>query len=208
METRIGQNETAIKSSSSGKTWIPLRNCWLMRVNRSYTRLTIDTMQKWTIPQSTKCWQSSTQCHFCLFLWYKCTKCGRQHIVWSERHTQIGRLTRRFVIHGLANSWICEIVDLVKLVKAWKSLKSVSVFLIDHSHAEVMKLKSSQSRWKVKSVNGEPFQSIPQFWHLQYTAQITPLHGAKSETCSRQKAVYRRCFHLELTMDQHPMPKS
>ena len=37
----------------------------------------------------------------------QCAKCGRQHTVWSGRHTQIGRLTR-----GLVDSWIRGIVDL------------------------------------------------------------------------------------------------
>jgi hypothetical protein len=76
----------------------------------------------------------------------QCAKCGRQHTVWSGRHTQVGRLTRRIVdlwtgkFVDLWNCGFCETRESLKIIQISVSL------LIDHSLTEVMKLKSSQSR--------------------------------------------------------------
>ena len=89
--------------------------------------------------------QCTVPVFFVLFL-VQCAKCSRQHTVWSGRHTQVGRLTCGFV-----DLWTGKFMDLWirGFCETRKSLKitqiSVSRF-IDHSHTEVMKSKSSQSR--------------------------------------------------------------
>ena len=99
----------------------------------------------------------------------QCAKCGRQHTVRSERHTKVGRLTRRFVdlwTDKFVDLWNCgsrEICESLKITQISVSL------LIDHSSWSD-EIEKQSITWKVKSVNGEPSQSILKFWHLQYTA--------------------------------------
>ena len=65
----------------------------------------------------------------------QCAKCGRQHTVRSERHTKVGRLTRRFV-----DLWTGKFVDLWNCGsrETRESLKitqiSVSLFNRPQSH--------------------------------------------------------------------------
>ena len=132
----------------------------------------------------------STSVFWCFLV--QCAKCGRQHTVWSGRHTQIGRLTRGFV-----DLWIGKSVDLwirgFRETRESLKITQISVSLLNRPQSHWSDEIEKQSiTWKVKSVNGEPSQSILQFWHLQYTAySLFPC--AKSEMCSRQKAVWRRC---------------
>ena len=62
------------------------------------------------VNHTTKHLTLSKQCTVPVFvssLLVQCAKCGRQHTVWSGRHTQVGRLTRGFV-----DLWIGKFVDL------------------------------------------------------------------------------------------------
>ena len=65
----------------------------------------------------------------------QCSKCGRQHTVWSGRHTQIGRLTRRFVdlwTDKVVDLWICGCRETRESLKIAQI--SVSLFNKPQSH--------------------------------------------------------------------------
>ena len=189
IETSTCQNETAIKSSSSGKTWIPLRNCWLMRVNRSYTRFNNRYYAK--VSHTTKhqiLAKQYTVPFLSLFMVQVRKMRSAAYSVEWEAHPS------RTIDSSIRDPWTGKFVNLWNCGsrETRESLKitqiSVSLFNRPQSHWSD-EIEKQSITWKVKSVNGEPFQSIPQFWHLQYTAQITSVPGAKSETCSRQKSV-------------------
>ena len=120
------QNEAAVKAPLQAKHESPYR----LLTNESEQKLcTFNDQHYAKVNHTTKHITLAKQCTVPVFpelSLVQCAKCGRQHTVWSGRHTQIGRLTRGFVdswISGLVDSWIrglwvCEFVDR-RFVDSW-----------------------------------------------------------------------------------------
>ena len=124
---------------------------------------------------------------FSQFSLVQCAKCGRQHTVWSGRHTQIGRVTRGFV-----ELWIGKSVDLwirgFRETRESLKITQISVSLLNRPQSHWSdEIEKQSAMWKVISVNGKLSQSILQFLTSATHSTCFFVPCAKCETCKWQK---------------------